>query len=81
MTAENDADAVWQFALDFARTSGDSPECQCVSCRAFRAVQCPGCDDPIPTRYRQKGVCGNCYGTTDDPFMPRVIPPGEHDVI
>lgn len=32
---------------------------------------CPGCDDPIPPRYERHGVCHNCYGTTDDPFMPR----------
>lgn len=31
--------AVWRFARDFARTSGDSPECECVNCRAYRAVR------------------------------------------
>lgn len=29
--------------------------------------QCPGCDGEIPERYADKGVCHNCYGTTDDP--------------
>ena len=71
MSDDMNLDAVWQFAVDFARTSGDSPDCRCVNCRAHRAVQCPGCDDPIPARYRKSGVCGNCYGTTDDPYMPR----------
>jgi len=31
--------AVFRFARDFARTSGDSPECRCVNCRAYRAVR------------------------------------------
>ena len=30
---------VWRFARDFARTSGDSEDCQCVNCRAYRAVR------------------------------------------
>ena len=41
------------------------------------APLCPGCDDPIPPRCQRFGVCHNCYGTTDDPFMPRPIPPGQ----
>lgn len=35
------------------------------------ATTCPGCGDPISDRYRDAGVCGNCYGTTDDPEFPR----------
>lgn len=31
--------AVWRFARDYARTGGDSDECKCVNCRAFRAVR------------------------------------------
>jgi hypothetical protein len=30
---------VFRFARDFARTSGDSPSCDCVNCRAYRAVR------------------------------------------
>jgi len=30
---------VFRFARDFARTSGDSPACECVNCRAYRAVR------------------------------------------
>ena len=30
---------------------------------------CPGCDDTITDRYLDYGVCGNCYGTTDDPHL------------
>lgn len=30
---------------------------------------CPGCGDRIPTEVvRERGVCSNCYGTTDDPW-------------
>jgi hypothetical protein len=31
--------AVFRFAREFARTSGDSDACTCVNCRAFRAVR------------------------------------------
>jgi hypothetical protein len=31
--------AVFRFARDFARTSGDSKDCKCVNCRAYRAVR------------------------------------------
>lgn len=76
VVAEDDPTAVvWEFARQFARTSGDSPDCQCVSCRAYRAVaavdSCPGCDGPISLRYAQHGVCRDCYNTTDDPGFPR----------
>lgn len=30
---------VFRFARDFARTSGDSPACECANCRAYRAVR------------------------------------------
>lgn len=30
---------VWRFARDHARISGDGPKCQCVNCRAYRAVR------------------------------------------
>lgn len=30
---------LWQFARDFARTSGDGPSCECISCRAYRATR------------------------------------------
>jgi len=33
------AAAVWRFAREFARTSGDSPSCECTNCRAYRAVR------------------------------------------
>lgn len=40
LDASDDAQmAVWRFARDFARTSGDSPDCSCVNCRAYRAVR------------------------------------------
>lgn len=30
---------------------------------------CPGCGDRIPTEViRERGVCSNCYGTSDDPW-------------
>lgn len=36
--ADDRAVDVWRFARDFARTSGDSKDCRCVNCRAYRAV-------------------------------------------
>jgi hypothetical protein len=36
---DDDAAAVWEFAREFARPAGDSPTCQCVSCRAYWAVR------------------------------------------
>lgn len=30
---------------------------------------CPGCGDRIPTEViRERGVCSNCHGTSDDPW-------------
>lgn len=30
---------------------------------------CPGCGDRIPTGViRERGVCSNCHGTSDDPW-------------
>ena len=31
--------AVWRFAREFARTAGDSKDCNCTNCRAYRAVR------------------------------------------
>ena len=43
LDASDDAQiAVWRFARDFARTTGDSPACNCVNCRAYRAVRHEG---------------------------------------
>ncbi len=40
LDADDDrASAVWQFAREYARPSGDSPSCQCTNCRAYRAVR------------------------------------------
>ena len=36
---DEQAAAVWRFAREFARTSGDSPTCECTNCRAYRAVR------------------------------------------
>lgn len=46
--------AVFRFALDYARTSGDSPACQCVPCCAYRAVR-----DVL--RHPNACLCGDCY--------------------
>lgn len=37
--SDDAAAAVWRFARDFARAAGDGPTCQCVNCRAHRAVR------------------------------------------
>lgn len=31
-------------------------------------LECPGCGGEITPRYALKGVCSDCYGTTDDPL-------------
>lgn len=31
--------AAWQFTVEYARTSGDSPVCDCVPCLAARAIE------------------------------------------
>jgi hypothetical protein len=36
---DEQATAVWRFAREYARTSGDSEACECVNCRAYRAVR------------------------------------------
>jgi NMD protein affecting ribosome stability and mRNA decay len=33
----------------------------------FAELACPGCGGGITPRYALKGVCRDCYGTTDDP--------------
>ncbi len=32
---------------------------------------CPGCSGSISARYAPYGVCRDCYGTTDDPYVFR----------